>query len=295
MTKLLVTTKNFYAYQKERFPIIILGLSLLPAILSSGAIVTQPVTIKFILLALVVSIGYLLHVRIIDEFRDYKHDLKHHKERPLSIGSITLNELHIIDWITIVLVIAAAAYASKQALLVVVLMLTYSFFARNEFFLGLKFRRHFYLYNAANLVQMFLLQILIYVLASEALLLTTIILVHFLFTSIGTIIFEFLRKVKMPGQDGTGQDTYTWFLGLNDALLVYAIFAILNILLFVKIMLLTQDTVSYWLPITSLFVAGTFGTLLINKLQKTDRTNQLMQLSFMVMYGAFNILIFLAA
>jgi hypothetical protein len=67
MSTLLTTTKNFYIYQKERFPIVVLGFSFLPAILSSGVVVAPQAEFKFVLIALLVSIAYLLHVRIIDE------------------------------------------------------------------------------------------------------------------------------------------------------------------------------------------------------------------------------------
>jgi len=142
---------------------------------------------------------------------------------------------------------------------------------------------------------MLLLQILVYIIANPSFSFTALVTVHFLFTATGTIIFEFLRKVKSPGQDGTGKDTYTWFLGLDNALLVYATFATLNVLLFVKTMLLIHDTMTYWIPVAIALAVGTFGTLLVHNVRKKEKTNQLMQLSFMVMYGSFNVLIFLAA
>jgi 4-hydroxybenzoate polyprenyltransferase len=293
MTAFLTTISNFYSYQKKRFPVIVLGFSFLPAILSSGAVVIGSVNIEFLTLSLIMSLAYLLHVRIIDEFRDYEHDLEHHKDRPLSVGAITLNDLRIVDWMAIMALVLSALYSSLQALLIVVVMLGYSFLARNEFFLGLKFRKHFYLYNAVNLVQMLLLQVLVYTLASETFVFTAVVLIHFLFTATGTIIFEFLRKVNSPGNDGTGQDTYTWFLGLSNALVVYAVFAVVNILFFVKIILLIPNVPAYLLPTSIVLVFATFGTLLLNKLRKEEKTNQLMQLSFMIMYGGFNILIFL--
>jgi len=293
MTAFLTTISNFYSYQKKRFPVIVLGLSFLPAILSSGAVVIGSVNIEFLTLSLIISLAYLLHVRIIDEFRDYEHDLEHHKDRPLSVGDITLNDLRIVDWMAVIALVLTALYSGLQALLLVVVMLGYSFLARNEFFLGLKFRKHFYLYNAVNLVQMLLLQVLVYTLASDTFAFTAVVLIHFLFTATGTIIFEFLRKVKSPGNDGTGQDTYTWFLGLTNALLVYVVFAIVNILFFVKIIFLIPNVPAYLLPTSIVLVVGTFGTLLLNKLRKEEKTNQLMQLSFMIMYGGFNILIFL--
>lgn len=294
MSTLLNTTKNFYIYQKERFPIVVLGLSFLPAILSSGAVVTSQAEFKFVLIALIVSVAYLLHVRIIDEFRDYEHDLRHHKERPVSSGIISLKELRVIDWLAIVAVPLASLYAGPEALLIAVAMLLYSYFARKEFFLGLQFRRYFYLYNAVNLVQMLLLQILVYIIANPSFSFTTLVTVHFLFTTTGTIIFEFLRKVKSPGNDGTGKDTYTWFLGWSKALLIYAAFATFNILFFVKAMFLIQAEITYWIPVAIALVIGTYSTMFINKMRKEEKTNQLMQLSFMVMYGSFNILLFLA-
>jgi len=294
MTKLSTTTKNFYLYQKKRFPIILLGLSFIPAILSSGAVVSTHVEFTFVVLALIVSLAYLLHVRIIDDFRDYDHDIEHHKDRPVSTGIITLKELRVIDWVAIAVVITTALYASLQALLITMAMLFYSYFARNEFFLGSQFRKHFYLYNAVNLVQMLLLQILVYIIASKSFSFTTLVAVHFMFTATGTVIFEFLRKVKSPGQDGSGKDTYTWFLGLNKALLIYVTIAILNVSLFIKAMFLIQGEMTYWIPITIILAVGAFGALLIHKVRKAEWTNQLMQLSFMVMYGSFNILLFLA-
>lgn len=294
MSTLLTTTKNFYIYQKERFPIVVLGLSFLPAILSSGAVVSQEAKFKFVVIALIVSIAYLLHVRIIDEFRDYEHDLLHHRERPVSTGIISLKELKVIDWLAIIAVPLASLYSSTDALLMAVVMLLYSHFARNEFFLGLQFRKHFYLYNTVNLVQMLLLQVLVYTLADPSFSFTALVTVHFMFTATGTIIFEFLRKVKSPGDDGTGKDTYTWFLGLNNALMIYAVFATMNILLFIKAMHLIETSINYWIPLSVALMVGTYSTLLINKLRKEEKTNQLMQLSFMVMYGAFNILLFLA-
>jgi hypothetical protein len=293
MKKILSIIKKFYKYQKERFPIIVLGLSFLPAVLSSAVVVGTKVSLEFILLALIASLAYLLHVRIIDEFRDYEHDLIHHKDRPLSLGNITLVDLQVVDWPVIFTLIALAVYSSSQAVFIVVAMLLYSFLASKEFFLGLKLRKHFYLYNAVNLVQMLLLQVLVYTLADESFSFTGLVAVHFLFTATGTVIFEFLRKVKSPGQDGTGKDTYTWFLGLKNALLAYSFLATLNIIFYIKIMILTDNMSTAIGLVSVVLILGTTGALLIHKSYKEERTNQLMQLSFMVMYGTFNFLIFL--
>jgi hypothetical protein len=294
MTSALTTIKKFYNYQKERFPIVILGISFLPAILSSGAVVAGGVSTEFILLALAVSLAYLLHVRIVDEYRDFDHDLIHHKDRPLSTGKITLKELNYVDWFAILTLLAISALSSLLAFICAVTMLSYSYLARKEFFIGPPLRKHFYLYNAVNLVQMLILQVLVYILASEVFIITNIVIIHFFFTATGTIIFDFLRKVKTPGTDGTGQDTYTWFLGFRNALWVYAVLGTVNILLFVKIQFLIAKPLTSWVLIATVLIVGSLGSWLLHYSKKEEKTNQLMQLMFMGMYGGFNILIFLS-
>lgn len=293
MINLSAMVKRFYLYQKKRFPVIVLGVSFLPAILSSGAIMVTQTDLKFVIAALLVSLAYLLHVRIIDEFRDYEHDLTHHKDRPLQSGVITLMELGVVDKIATATVVIVALYGGMWAQFIALAMFLYSYLAGKEFFLGSKLKNHFYIYNAVNLVQMLLLQVFIYSIANNSFSFNPLVPVHFLFIASGTVIFEFLRKVKGPEQDGTGQDTYTWFLGINNAILVYATLAVLNIMFFAKIMLLSKITLKYWVPLALALIIFTLITIFIHKIRKEEKTNQLMQLSFMVMYGGFNILMFI--
>jgi 4-hydroxybenzoate polyprenyltransferase len=289
------TLTHFYAYQKERFPLAILGISLLPAIFSSGAMVTGSASTLFIIISLLVSLAYLLHVRIIDEHRDFEHDLTHHQDRPLPRGTITLQELERIDWIAIATLIITTILLSPLAFLMATILLLYSQLAKKEFIIGPPLRHYFFTYNAVNLVQMLLLQILIYIIAKNTLTVTPVLLWHFSFTASGTLIFEFLRKVKLPGNDGTGRDTYTWFLGLNKALLIYGLLTIVNIITFTKIIsLLGRPPYSQSVIIISLTTL-VWLALGLHYFKRNEKTNQLMQYVFMLMYGGFNIIIFLNA
>jgi len=292
MSVLPATVVNFYVYQKKRFPFVILGLSLLPAILSSGAIVANPVSWRFGITALLVSLAYLLHARIIDEHRDFKHDLIHHPDRPLSTGAITMRELEYIDQLAVGALLLISITISLPAFLFTGIMLFYSFLAKKEFIIGPPFRRYFFTYNTVNLVQMWLLQILVYIIANENLTVTPLLLWHFSFTATGTIIYEFLRKVKTPGNDGTGEDTYTWFLGLRKALLAYGLLAIINIFMFIKIVPLLDNPLNNWSLISALLAILVFVSLTLHSFRQAERTNQLMQLMFMLMYGSFNLIIF---
>ncbi len=242
--------------------------------------------------ALVASIAYLLHIRIIDEYRDFGHDNVHHVTRPVQTGIISKEELHYIDILAVAILIIIAASAGPLAFATAVIMLAYSYLAGKEFFIGEKIRRYFFSYNAVNLVQMFLMQIFVYTIFANPFPFNTLILAHFIFTSVGTAIFEFVRKLKRPGDDGSGRDTYTWYLGFNRAIAIYQVFLVSNTLLFVWIATLLSPHTAVLLSFAlGLAVLASLSTL-IHTVKKTRQTDQLMQLSFLLLYGVFNIAIY---
>lgn len=283
---------RFYTYQKLRFPIIILSLSLLPAILSTAAIVTKnPFTLQ-IIGGLIASILYLLHVRIIDEKRDFHHDSIYHKSRPLQTGLISMKELQTIDIYAVVIFLAIAMFAGIYPFLLGLLMLSYSFIASKEFFMGEKLRQHFFLYNIINTNQSFIMQLFAYSFFAGFIPFTTLVGLHFIFTCIGTIIFEFVRKIKIPGMDGIGKDTYTWYLGFSNAIVIYIVFAFLATIFFYQIMTIITEQNVFWLFLSAILLGITLLSALIHLIKKTIQTEQLMQLSFVAVYAIFNLVIF---
>jgi hypothetical protein len=284
--------KRFYHYQNERFPIVLLALSLLPAVLSSGAVITSKPGFFSMCLALVAALAFLLHIRIIDEERDFEHDAVHHPTRPLHTGRISQIELHNVDSLCLLIIVAAAAFVGYLSLFAAMVMLGYSYLAQKEFFLGEKMRRHFFAYNAVNLTQMLFMQIFIYTMFGSPYPLTLLIALHFIFTSLGTLIFEFLRKLKLPGGDGTGRDTYTWHLGFDTAVTVYQTLLVLNMAIFLYII----SVISAHLTVLILSAIGLSLLAVVasayHTIQKSKKTDQLMQLAFLLAYGLCNLVIY---
>jgi hypothetical protein len=290
--KTLQFIRKFYIYQKERFPLAVLALSLFPAILSSGAVMTTHPTLFQMSLALVASVAYLLHIRIIDEHRDFIHDNVHHATRPIQIGIISRKELRYIDFLAIFILVAISVIAKQSAVIIVIIMLGYSYLASKEFFIGEKIRQYFFGYNIVNLVQMLLMQVFVYTIFSNPFPLSKLTIFHFLFTSVGTIIFEFVRKLKIPGEDGSGKDTYTYYLGFDKSMIIYQILLIINASLFFLVATtISSDTLSILLTALGLLVA-IVPSIMIHKMKKTQLTDQVMQLSFLILYGAFNLIIY---
>lgn len=290
--KTLTVAKKFHSYQRERFPIIVLALSLVPAVLSSGIIVSTNPTLLQGVYALIASLAYLLHIRVIDEHRDFGHDNVHHTTRPVQSGMISKQELQYVDITAVLILVGIAAAAGRWALIMIAVMLAYSYLASKEFFIGEKIRHYFFTYNGINLVQMLLMQVFVYTLFADPFPFTTLVCIHFLFTSIGTLVFEFVRKLKRPGDDGTGKDTYTWYLGFGNSLLIYSFLLSLNALLFFWIATLLTSHTIYALISTVGLTLIVYLTAALHWKKRSQETDQLMQLSFLLLYGIFNIAIY---
>ena len=293
MTARIATTiKKFNAYQRERFPLVVLILSLIPAVLSSGIVVSLHPTIFQTCSALAASVAYLLHIRIIDEHRDFGHDNAHHVTRPIQTGVISKEELQYVDIAAVVLLLLIAVTAGLYGVAIAAIMLIYSYLAGREFFIGEKIRQYFFIYNGVNLIQMLLMQLFVYTIFAHPFPISILVLAHFLFTTVGTVIFEFVRKIKRPGWDGTGKDTYTWYIGFNNAIITYIVLLSSNALLFFWIIALISSHATLWLFSSAGLAVATLSVAIVHRVKKTHQTDQLMQLSFLVLYGFFNIAIY---
>lgn len=293
MIKEIFPFRHFYQYQKERFPLGVLTASLLPAILSSGAVTIGAAPVSFTAAALLASIAYLLHVRVLDDYRDYEHDRIYHPERPFASGRITRRELATIDRTSIIILILIALLHGPYAILFASLMLGYSFLAGKDFYAGARLRRHFFFYNFINMAQVILLQVLVYALANPAFQVTKLVLLHFCFTASGSLIVEFLRKIKIPGADGTGKDTYTWHLGFGTSLAVYGAMLAVNVALFFTLAGSMPDPWKNWAIAAALVSVTAAASLGINFWRRATLTNRVMQGAFVFSYAAFNIIIFM--
>jgi hypothetical protein len=281
-------------YQQARFPVLVLVISLIPAILSSSAVTIGTVSVSTMITALIVSVSYLLHIRIIDEHRDFEHDNHHYKNRPVQQGVVTKQELRSVDGVLVGVILGLPLISSISSLVVAFSMLAYSWLCGREFFLGERLRTHFFLYNSVNLVQMLLMQVWVYSLFAGTLSLTPLLILHFLFTSVGTIVFEFMRKVKIPGSDGTGKDTYTYYLGFSRSLLVYVFLGLLSLGLWVALLTTLGHIPFAYMLIGILGALSIFGWTYAHYKKRTLRTEQGIQGSYLILYGALNLIIYIA-
>ena len=284
---------RFYLYQKERFPVLPLLLGIIPATLSSSAVLPSNLTVATFCAAVAGSFAYLLHVRIVDELRDFEHDVLYHPTRPLQSGAISRRELRYVDVTAVTVLLVIAFTAGASAVVIALTMLGYTYLAGKEFYVGEALRKRFFIYNALNLAQMLLMQLFVYALFAPRISFSLLLLAHFLFTTVGTIIFEFVRKLKVPGEDGVGKDTYTYYLGFGVAHSTYLVLLAMNTLLFLLVMWIIPASA---IP---MFVGGGCAAVALliaffHRVKRTKDSDRLMQFSFVVVYGIFNLAIYIA-
>ena len=211
---------RWWIYQKERFPLFAHGPLIAAfsasavsysALLRGGA---RPAGQSF-LVALVVSLGSFLLLRIADEFKDAEEDARFRPYRPVPRGLVSLRELAVIGVAIAGLQLALAAPTGWQ--LAGLLFVTWTYFAlmSREFFARewLKARPVIYLFS--HMLIMPLIDWFAtgcdWVRAGEGM---PAGLFWFLAASFcNGVVIELGRKIRAPGQEETGVETYTFLWG----------------------------------------------------------------------------------
>ncbi|MFA5432237.1 MAG: UbiA family prenyltransferase [Candidatus Paceibacterota bacterium] len=292
-SKSLSLINKLYIYQEKRFPVVFLTLSILPVILSSAVIITQgKINLLSILLAFIASLCYFLHIRIIDDCRDFNHDNLCHPDRPVQAGIISLSELKRVDLIMILIFLIISIFSNLYSLVLATLLLIYTYFASNDFFISKKIRKYFYLYNLVNLFQMIILQVFIYAFFSKNLYISNLLLLHFAFIITGTLIFEFLRKLKIPEAEGIGKDTYSWHMGFGRSIAFYLLLVVLNTFLFFKIVVFASLDLNGFMVISLIFILLSSLFACLFWIKRSDNMNKAMQVVSLSGYGLFNMIIY---
>lgn len=211
---------RFNAYLKERFPLpaflplIILftcALSYCGQMISGIPIVH--IDLHLVLGAIVMLLVFF-HLRLFDEFKDYTDDLTEHPDRLVSRGIITLAELRIVTWVTLVLEVVLVSQLERTAQIGYAAMLVFSLLMFKEFFIADFLRRDMIIYAISH--QFIILLMAWYGLNIQASLdfgaqpgLLNSMAVMMLSSSFA---FELSRKTHDPALDAEGQ-SYSKYMG----------------------------------------------------------------------------------
>lgn len=222
--------RRMYAYTQERFPLAGHGL-LIASYYSSNSLLAQILTEpekplhydRGSLLGAVTLFCFFFHLRVFDEHKDFESDSRHHPDRILQRGLVTLRQLTIVGIAAICVELLLAAIwqpnGKPAALVAVVVALAYSLLMFKEFFCREWLNRRFVLYAVSHMLIMPLLAMIPFGFATG----------QFLWDAPGwfwwyalvgffvTFNWEISRKIRAPADEIEGVDTYSSLFGPRTA------------------------------------------------------------------------------
>ena len=225
---------RIFIYLKERFNLWqFIPLSLiLASFLGIGTqlYLKQSISWSPIFLSTATLFLFLLRLRIFDEFKDYKHDIKYYPDRPISKGVLTLDELKYILTPIIFFEFLIALCFNKIVFILFLISFIYSLLMFKEFFVSDWLKKHFSWYIFTH--EILVIPLFIYLCSINGLKFQIEYLVYFInlvfCTSFFMFLLEIARKVRPRELEIASRDTYTaqyGILGASILLIVISVFS----------------------------------------------------------------------
>ena len=164
-------------------------------------------------------------VRIFDEFKDREEDAAYRKYLPVPRGLISLQELKIVAIVTLILQLLLNLLFFPKMLWIYFLIIIYLCLMGKEFFVSGWLKKHQFWYVTSH---MFIIPFIdIYASGLDWFLADVrapVGLIFFFAVSyMNGIVLEIGRKIKPPGSEEKGVNSYTKMLGVNNAPLIWIV------------------------------------------------------------------------
>ena len=217
---------RWQAYLNERFPVLAHGL-LIASFYSSNQFLAHalrdpgaPMEYNLSsLLGFVVLFCLFLHLRLLDDCKDYEDDCRYFPDRVLQRGVVTRRELTFVCAAAIMIELLLGAIFDLAALVSIFIAICFSFLMFREFFARSWLKRHFLVYASTHMLIIPLMTLIVFSFATRG---------YFwqvpgwfwLYSLVGFFVgfnWEISRKIRSPEQEIDGVDTYTKRFGTFGA------------------------------------------------------------------------------
>ena len=213
-------------YLTDRFPLVPLAIYSLATGLGINSAFNQ-IDLQKVVITTLLYLSFLLHLRVLDEFKDYAYDNLNHPDRPVQTGLITLGELKIVGILNLVVLFLLAYFASPpQVILLLIIALLYTILMFKEFFAPEFLRSRPLLYLVTHQLVLIPLFLFFYSLFNKhAWTINDLSRSSRLFyTILPATLIEIGRKLKNRYNDKGEKtsDTYAYWWGEKNSLLAFA-------------------------------------------------------------------------
>lgn len=218
--------RRLAAYLAERFPLLGHGV-LIAAYYSSNQFLARALTRPgepmhydlTTLLGAVTLFCFFFHLRVFDEHKDYAEDLRHHPQRVLQSGLVTLRNLKVLGAVAIATEIVLSALGGRASFVAWLAAFVFSFLMLKEFFVRDWLKRHFLVYAVSHLLVMPLLSLMVFSFTTGQWPWVAPFW-FWMYAWVGffvTFNWEVSRKIRAPEDEIEGVETYTRIFGTYGA------------------------------------------------------------------------------
>lgn len=219
----------FINYIKQRFPAHLLILLTTVVALSVQSVLVGKYSLMNTIIFSSIFLLFLLHLRFLDEIKDHDFDSKHHKNRPVQKGEVTLKTIKLLAIINIVLILVISLYSYYSYIVFATLL--YSFLMFKEFFIKELYRKSALLYLISHQIVFLILLTYFFSEVKEKLVIPgSENMWLYLFFFIPLVIMEIGRKMDYRySTDGEKtEDSYAKVWGEKRAIFVFFFLAVIN-------------------------------------------------------------------
>ncbi len=175
-----------------------------------------------VIMSAVVIVFIFIHLRILDEIKDYKSDIEAHPDRPLPRGLISVKEAGILVFSIIVIELGLAFLVSINFFIALVMTIFYSLLMFKEFFIGNFLSKRIFLYALTHTPVTLFIIITIFAVYNG-----NIFSINRLYLSISGIlqafVFEISRKTFIKEMEKKGLASYSGMAGFGFSIIVCVI------------------------------------------------------------------------
>lgn len=221
------------SYFKERFPIGPLALYSGLTIFGIANKIQTQVNYFNVFALFFIYLGFLLHLRILDEFKDYNYDSIHHQGRPVQRGFVSLTFLKYIGVANFFFMVALGFFISPLLIFAIFLFaMSYTYLMFNEFFIKKFHEKSAFLYLISHQIIFLPLFYFFFSVLNKGLfkLNDQSSVALFIFSILPIVIIEIGRKMnhRIDHRGKKTNDTYAYVWGERTSICIFALFIIIE-------------------------------------------------------------------
>jgi len=292
--------REFYQYQKVRFPLKVLFLTTAVSVGTTAAVLFYNTTLLQAAIAFTTTMLLLFHIRVNDELRDFNEDAKLHKEMPQHSGIISIKKLQFLDAISVLFYLLLSWYSGDFALMYGASAIFFVALARKDFFLKKHITHKPIWYHIINSPQMFLLQLQMYAILSHSAEISNLMWLNIILVYANIFILEVIRKIKLPQDEVKGSYSFSQVYGFKKAIVISYVWAIVSTFAAILLILFARQVNSSHILYGGLIIFVFLLFLLltiayeVHKVKQTKKSEKLMLASSIGLYLFSHIFVIIA-